>query len=228
MGAGHYSHVSLDLLHVVGHVQSVSGSLGKSGTGVDGKGGRDSAKHEDSAPYIVGVLGALGHALEAGGDDDGHSGGSDVAKPLHGEHRGDEGTTVGPVGVLGHDGGGEGVVTSDTETEDEAPEAEGGNNSLRGATKGETRADGCDNHNEKSKTIRKLASEVVPHPTEEELTSESSTESDTRDCQVDAKGQVPRVVDHSNELGHKSDVEEVVGVGEESHTSHQNRLNVEP
>ncbi|CAL9046609.1 unnamed protein product [Musa banksii] len=228
-------HVGGRLLRVLGHQGGVPRGLGHLHPPVIRQGRREGAKHEDYTPNVVGLrhggagtVDGIGRrveaALEGGRNDDRDDAAGEDPEALHGEDGGDEGAASLLVGVLRHDGGGEGVVATDAESEPEAEEAEGGHDALGGVAKGEPGGDGADNHHRKGHAVDFLPAELIPEPPEEELAGEGAAEGDA----VHGRGHVGReragggragvkVVYAAEELGDEGDAEEVVGVGEEAH-----------
>ena len=221
-------HVGLDGSGVLLDVKGVAGGLRKPGAGIHGEGGRKGTEHEHSSPDVVTVLGALLNVAEASGHDKYNGVGNDVASALHGEHRGDEGATVSLGAVLGHDDSGEGIVTTDTHTKQEAEEKKGGHDSDTGAPEGETLHEGEGDHHGKGDTVDGLAADLVTKVAEENLTAEGADQGDGVDTGVEGKRKAAIVVDEADELGDLTDHLKVVTIGEETHASDDDGLDVEP
>ena len=221
-------HVLLDSGGVLLDVQGVASSLRKLRTSVHGEGGRDGSEHKNSAPDIVTILRALLEEAEAGRDGDHGSVGDDETNTLHGEHGSDEGSTVLLGSVLGHDDSGQRIVTTDAETKDEAEEKEGSHDSNAGATEGETLHEGEGNHDGEGDAVDSLAADLITEVAEEDLTAESTDQGNGRGSGVDGERKAALIVDPTNELCHHANDLEIVCIGEETHTSDDDGLDVEP
>lgn len=196
-------HVRRCLLRVPGHERGVAGGLRHLQPGVQSHHRRHGSEHENDAPHVVGlrhrgsdrvdgVRRRREPVLEDAGDDDGDHSACKNAEALHRKNGRDE-RAAGPlVGVLGHDGGGEGVVAADAEAEPESEEAEGGHDALGGVAKGEAGGDGGDDHEQERHAVDSLAAELVAEPAEEELAGEGADEGDAVDGRGDVRRECPR------------------------------------
>ena len=88
-------------------------------------------------------------------------------KYLHGEDSGDETSASAGVGILGHDGGGQRVITTNAKTQPETEEAERDDDRCGRVAEGQARADGAHDHHHQRHTIHPLATQFVPKPSEE-------------------------------------------------------------
>ncbi|KAL0913694.1 hypothetical protein M5K25_017172 [Dendrobium thyrsiflorum] len=237
-------HVGSCLLGVVCDEGGVPGGLRHLHPPVVGEQSRGRAEHEDDSPHVVGlrnsgpcsvvvVVRRVVLALEPCGDDEGDDAPCEVTEPLHREHGCNESAAGFFISVFGHDGGGKRIVAADAETEPEAEEAEGSHNAFSGVAEGETGGDGAYYHEHEGHAVNFFAAHLVAEPTEEELTCESAAERDAIDCGGDVGWEAAwclgvriEVVDAAEELGDQRDAEQIVSVGEESHSGDDDGLEV--
>ncbi|KAH0456744.1 hypothetical protein IEQ34_014651 [Dendrobium chrysotoxum] len=220
-------HVRGRLLGVVGDEGGVPGGLRHLHTPVV-------VGLRNSGPCsVVVVVRHVVLSLEPGGDDEGDDASGEVAEPLHGEHGCDESAAGFFISVFGHDGGGKRIVAADAETEPEAEEAEGSHNAFSGVAEGEAGGDGAYYHEHEGHAVNFFAAHLVAEPTEEELACESAAERDAVDCGGDVGWEAAwclgvriEVVDAAEELGDQRDAEQIVSVGEESHSGDDDGLEV--
>lgn len=106
---------------------------------------------------------------------------------------------------------------------------------LGAVAEGEAGADGAGGHEDEGDAIDFLAAELVAQVAEEELAAQSTDEGNADDHVVDAVGELPGlagggvvVVEAAEELGDGGDAEEVVCVGEESHSGDDDRREMVP
>ncbi|BAS82316.1 Os03g0150550 [Oryza sativa Japonica Group] len=144
----HLGHVRRRLLRVLGDERRVPRRLRHLHPPVVRQYGRQRTEHQDDAPHVVGLRhgGRSGidlvrwgreRGLEPRGHGERDNAAGEDAEPLHGEDGGDERAAGLLVGVLGHDGGAQRVVTADAEAEPEAEEAERGHDARRRVREGE-------------------------------------------------------------------------------------------
>ena len=131
----------------------IPGSFRHHHTPIIGHGSGDGTNHDYDSPSNISPLrrGHLrpitrGGGLENLANDHGDHGAGKNPNPLHRKHSRDERATCPLVSELGHDGGGQGIVSADAHAEKEAEEAEACENAALLGAYGEAAAYGAEHH----------------------------------------------------------------------------------
>ena len=113
--------------------------------------------------------------------------------------------------------------------------AKTGHDGFGGGAKRTPGGDGEDDHDEQGDPVHLLASELVTEPTEEELSEKGTHKGDTVESRVHSSGQNAGllgggvvVVQTSQQFGDDGNAEQVVSVGEKSHTRNDNGSEMVP
>lgn len=175
-GGGGTGNGGVGLLDIVLDIHGVTGGLGHGQAEVDGGNSRDTTNTNADTPDVIEVVNiGLDGCLEAGEDDEGHDRGHHITDTLHGEDDGHELTATTGRGPLGGDSGRHGVITTDTDTEDEAPEGEVLDDSgALSVGSGHGAAESTENDDHQLQTVDLLTTVGVTEVTKDELTDEGS------------------------------------------------------
>lgn len=226
-------------------VEGVAGSLGDGETVVKGNASGDSAETDDDAPHLVHSkttdtiavldgLGGLERLFEARDDDEGDDTGGELTETLHGEDGSHHGTSPLGGGKLGSDDRGKRVVTTNTDTHEDTPENDDTDNGDSRRGRGKRLSESCEDDQDELETVHPLTTDTIGEVTETELSDDSTGGGRDLDSSVGRGRDLAGVglsvvpVDDSQHGGDKRDGEDVVGIGEETGTSHDNGTNVVP
>lgn len=222
-------NIALGLVEVVLNIQDVTGGLGDGQTEVDSDEGRQASETNENTPDIVEVVDiSLDGGLEGSEEDDGDDTGGEVTESLHGKDSGHHGTATVGGGELGGDNGRQGVVTTDTDTDNNTPDDQGSRERENITVSRESLAEGSNNNNHQLNTVHALASQTISKGAESDLTEEGSNGGSDLDTKIQIRGESTTVVDHAQHGGDEVDSEKIVGIGEETDTSDQTGADVEP
>jgi len=177
---------------------------------------------------------ALERLPETSSDDESNDTGTELTKTLHGEDGTHHGTSPAGSSELGGNDRGKWVVTTDTNTHENTPEDNDTDNGDGWRGRSESLGESCEDDEDKLETVHALTTDLVSSPTETELTDDGTTRGSDLDGSVGVGRDLSWVllgvlpVDDTKHVGHETNGEDVVGIGEETGTGDEDGANVVP
>lgn len=237
--------VGTGLDDITGDIESVTRSLWNGKTVVKSNATWNGTHSDDDTPHLVNGKTADTTALadvwsghkrlaETSSDNEGDDTGTELTKTLHGEDGTHHGTSPAGSSELRGNDRGKWVVTTNTDTHENTPENDDTDDGDGWRSRGESLGEGCENDEDKLKTVHALTTDLVSEPTETELTNDGTTRGSDLDGSVGGGRNLSWVllgvdpVNNTKHVGHETNGEDVVGIGEETGTSDENGTNVVP
>jgi len=221
--------ITLGLVDVVLDIEDIAGGLGDGQAEVDGNEGGDASEADEDTPDVVQV-GRVGNdlVLEGRQEDDGNDASGQVTESLHGKDSGHHGTATVGGGKLGSDDGRQGVITTNTDTDNDTPDdkSSGERQSVTVSREGLTK--GGDNDNHQLDTVHFLATKTISQVTESNLTHEGADRGRDLDTEIQISGESTAIVNDSQHGSDQVNGEEIVSISEETDTGNQTGADVEP
>jgi hypothetical protein len=206
--------------------------LGEGQALVEDSESRDERETDEDTPDLVNVLRVSGTdiRLECSESDNGDKGTDERAPTLIGEDEAQHGSATVDVGTIGNNGGGHGIISTYTNTEDDTAYKDPYQDLVTGKVGWDGDCDnGGDDDEDEFLSIHGRSTKSVTEETETDLTNDTTDIGSGLDKILPTIGETSLgVVDGSEHGSDLIDNEQIIGIEEETNTSKHYELNLGP